>query len=194
MSVKKKTDNFHKVTVLLLGITSFLINIGLGQIPSIVIPPASQAIAQGGTAYFSVTTSGALPITYTWTWFRNGLPPTQYYQASLNSTNCTIVITNLQSSDAGFLNLETQNAYGYGPGKQAAIAVISSGMATNGFVLTVYGLTNSTWTVNCTTNLNPPQWFTLTNFSVPNYPPVVQFVDLEATNLNRFYEVIPTVY
>ena len=192
--MKNRTDIRYKIAVLLLGITSYLTNIGLGQIPSIVIPPASQAIAQAGTAYFSVTTSGALPITYTWTWFRNGLPPTQYYQATLNSTNCTIVITNLQTSDAGFINLDTQNAYGYGPGKEAAIAVISSGMATNGFVLTVSGLTNSTWTVNCTTNLNPPQWFTLTNFGVPSYPPVFQFVDLEATNLNRFDQVIPTVY
>ena len=135
-----------------------------------------------------------MPITYTWTWFRNGAPPSQYYRATLNSTNCTIVLTNLQPSDAGFFNLDIQNAYGYGPGKQVALGVISSGMATNGFVLTVYGLTNSVWTVNCNTNLEHPNWFTLTNFSIPKSPPRFQFVDLEATNLSRFYRVIPFVY
>jgi Immunoglobulin domain len=189
-----KTDNRFKIVVLMLGFASFLTITGLGQSPSIVIPPASQVVPEGGNAYLSVSTSGALPITYTWTWFKNGSPPTQYYQATLNSTNCTLALTNLQLSDAGFFNLDTHNSYGYGPGKQAAIAVISSGMATNGFVLTTYGLTNSVWTINCTTNLNPPNWFTLTNFSIPSYPPVFKFVDLEATNLNRFYQVIPKVY
>lgn len=192
--MKTKADHCCKFVVLLLGITLFLIHSSFGQIPSIISPPASQAVAQGANASLSVTASGALPITYTWTWFKNGLAPTQYYQATLNSTNCTIVISNLQPSDAGFFNLDTQNSYGYGPGKQAAVAVISSGMATNGFVLTVYGLTNSTWSINYTTNLDSSQWYTLTNFSVPNYPPVVQVVDLQATNLNRFYQIIPTVY
>jgi hypothetical protein len=183
----------HRIyTILVLAIMTCLASSAFGQAPSIVIPPTSQAVPQGGTAYLSVSVSGALPITYTW--HQNFNFSTPYYQATLNSTNCTLVLTNLQPSDAGFFSLDTQNAYGYGPGKQVAVGVISSGMATNGFVLTVYGLTNSTWTVNCTTNLNPPQWFTLTNFSIPSSPPVFKFVDLEATNLNRFYEVIPKVY
>ena len=190
--MKNAADNHCKVMVLLLGFTSLVTNTGLSQSPSIIIPPASQAVPQGGNAYLSVTVSGALPITYTW--HQNFNFATPYYQATLYSTNCTLVLTNLQPSDAGFFSLDTQNSYGNGPGVQTAVAVISSGMATNGFVLTVYGLTNSVWTVNCTTNLTSPNWFTLTNFSVPANPPVFQFVDLEATNLNRFYKVISTVY
>lgn len=190
--MKNAADNYCKVMVLLLGFTSLVTNTGLSQSPSIIIPPASQAVPQGGNAYLSVTVSGALPITYTW--HQNFNFATPYYQATLYSTNCTLVLTNLQPSDAGFFSLDTQNSYGNGPGVQTAVAVISSGMATNGFVLTVYGLTNSVWTVNCTTNLTSPNWFTLTNFSVPANPPVFQFVDLEATNLNRFYKVISTVY
>lgn len=168
-------------------------NIGLTQLPSIVASPVSQAVPQGATASFSISVSGPLPITYTWLWFRNGLPPTLYYQATLDSTNCTIVITNVQLSDAGFFNIDTQNSYGPGPGQQAVLAVISPGIETNGFVLNVYGLTNSIWTVNCTTNLSPPEWFTLTNFSIPQTRKF-KFVDREATNLNRFYQVIPIVY
>lgn len=167
-------------------------NPALGQIPMLVSRPVSRAVAQGSTATLSVTLSGALPITYTWTWYRNGLPPTQFYYPNLYSTNCTIVLTNLQPADAGYVDLDSQNAYGPGPGVQTVVGVISADMATNGFVLNIYGVTNSFWTVNCTTNM-PPNWFTLTNFSIPREQ-TFKFVDLEATNLNRFYEVIPKVY
>lgn len=166
---------------------------GLAQSPSVVTRPASQAVPQGGTASFTISTSGALPITYTWRWYKNNQPSILYYQEALDSTNCTIVLTNLQPSDAGFFNIDIQNSSGFGPGSQVALGVISSGMETNGFALTVYGLTNSVWTVNCTTNLAQSDWFTLTNFSIPHNPRFVKFVDLEATNLNRFYQVIPFV-
>jgi len=74
------------------------------------------------------------------------------------------------------------------------VGVISAGMATNGFVLTTYGPTNCVWTINCATNITSPNWFTLTNFNIPANSPEFRFVDLEATNLGRFYQVIPTVY
>lgn len=139
----------------------------------------------------SVSVSGALPMTYTW--FRNFEFFQPYYQVTLDSTNCTLVLTNLTPDDACFFSLQTQNADGYGPGVQVIVAVISAGMETNGFALTIRGLTNSTWTVNCSTNL-AEDWVTLTNFSIPLFPPVFRCVDLEATNRHRFYQVIPTVY
>jgi len=188
----KNITNYYKIVLLLLGINLCLINTALSQSPWIVIPPVSAAVPQGGHILFSVSVSGALPITYTW--YQNFNFETPYYQATLYSTNCTLLLTNLQPSDAGFFSLQAQNSYGYSPGTQAAIGVISSGRATNGFVLTVYGLTNSLWTVNCNTNLGSSPWFTLTNFSIPSYPPVFTFVDLQATNLSRFYRVIPKVY
>lgn len=188
----KRTRSFFDALALL-TLSTFATFTGLSQSPSIVTRPVSQAVAQGGNASFSISTSGALPITYTWMWFKNGKSPILYYQETLDSNNCTIVLTNLQPSDAGFFNLDIQNSQGYGPGSQVAVGVISSGMETNGFALTVYGLTNSVWTVNYTTNLAQPNWFTLTNFSIPHNPRLVKFVDLEATNLNRFYQVIPFV-
>lgn len=162
-----------------------------GQMPDIVIAPESQAVPEGGTAYLTVSVSGALPMTYRW---RRNFDFTPYYEVTLDSTNCTLVLTNLTPDKACFFNLDVSNAYGYGPGKQAVVAVISSGIETNGFVLTVYGLTNSIWRVDCNTNLQAANWFTLTNFSIPARPPVFRFVDLEATNMNRFYRVIPKVF
>ena len=176
--------------VLLCGTVVFFANVALGQAPSIVTPPASQAVPQGCNAYLSVSVTGALPITYTW---HRNFESTNYYQVTLDSTNCILILSNMVPADACFFNLDTKNSFGHGPGKQAVVAVISSGMATNGFVLTIQGLTNSVWTVNCTTNLAPPSWFTLTNFGIPHSPPVFTFIDLAATNLSRFYQVIPKV-
>ncbi len=163
----------------------------LGQYPWVVSPPVSQVVPEGGTAVLSVSVTGELPITYTWHRNYDFYPP--YYEVTLYSTNCTLVLTNMTPADACFFSLDTHNAYGYGQGVQAVVAVLSSGMETNGFALTIRGLTNSVWTINCSTNM-PPQWFTLTNFSIPKSPPVYKFVDMEATNLCRFYSVIPKVY
>ena len=187
--MSNKAGCLRYAVVMVLG-TIFFTNTVLGQAPSIVTPPASKAVPQGGTAYLSVSVAGALPITYTW--HRNS-ESTNYYQVTLDSTNCSLTLSDMMPSNACFFNLDTQNSYGHGPGKQVVVAVISSGMATNGFVLTVQGLTNSVWTINCSTNFSPPDWFTLTNFSIPKNPPVFTFVDLAATNLSRFYEVIPKV-
>jgi hypothetical protein len=189
--MNNKSNRLRYTIVLSWGTVLLFTNTVLGQAPSIVIAPVSQAIPQGCNAYLSVSVAGALPITYTW---HRNFEFTNYYQVTLDSTNCTLVLTNMAPADACFFNLDTQNSYGYGPGKQVIVAVIASGMATNGFALTIRGLTNSVWTINCTTNVAPPNWFTLTNFSIPRNPPVFTYVDLAATNLSRFYQVIPTVY
>jgi hypothetical protein len=189
---KKITTSIGTKILLFIGVISLMSNSGFCQAPVIVVPPQSQAVAQGCNVSLSVSVTGALPITYTW--HQNFNFSTPYYQATLYSTNCTIVLTNLQPADAGFYSIGVQNADGYGAGKQAVVGIISSGIATNGFVLTVYGLTNSVWTVNYKTNFSSSTWMTLTNFSIPSYPPVFKFVDLQATNLSRFYQVIPKVY
>jgi hypothetical protein len=188
--MKKTTNRLYCTMVSLWGASLLLTNTVLGQSPGIVVAPVSQAVPEGDTAYLSVSVTGALPITYTW---HRNFEFTNYYSVTLDSTNCTLVLTNLRPADACFFNLDTQNSFGHGPGKQVIVAVISSGMATNGFALNIRGLTNSVWTIKCTTNLAAPEWFTLTNFGIPRSPPVFKFVDLEATNLNRFYEVIPKV-
>jgi hypothetical protein len=186
-----KLTSSRYFVVLWAGIAGMLANAAFGQAPAIVSPPQSQAVPEGGTAHLSIAVTGAVPITYTW--HRNFDFSKPYYEATLDTTNCTLTITNVTMENAGVFTVDLQNNDGSGPGAEAVVAVISAGMETNGFVLTIQGVTNSVWTVNCTTNI-PPQWFTLTNFSIPADPPVFKFVDLEATNLNRFYEVIPKVY
>lgn len=86
----------------------------------------------------NVSVTGALPITDTW--HRNHEFVSPYYEATLYSANCTLVLSNMTPDDACFFSLDTHN------------------------------------------------------FSLPAFPPVFKFVDREAANLHRFYEVIPEVY
>lgn len=160
------------------------------EVPFVVEGPESQAVPEGGTAILSVSCTGSLPITYTW---HRNFEFTNYYSATLDSTNCTLVLTNMTPEKACFFNLDVSNADGFGGGKQVIVAVISAGMETNGFALSIRGVTNSVWRVDCKTNL-ASDWFTVTNFDIPRQPPVFKFVDLEGTNLSRFYRVVPTVY
>jgi len=164
--------------------------VAFGQHPIIVTAPVSQAVPEGGTAYLHVEAAGILPLTYTW---RRNREATNYYQVTLDSTHCTLVLSNLTPAQACFFSLDVNNAYGYAGGKQVIVAVLSAGMETNGFALTIRGLTNSTWRIDCSTNLATSGWFTLTNFSIPRSPPLFKFVDLEGTNRSRFYQVIPKV-
>ena len=163
-----------------------------GQSPTIVIPPLSQAVTEGTTVALSVSVTGALPITYTW---KRNFEFTNYYQATLFSTNCFLVLTNLTPDTACFFRLDVNNASGSAPGKQVVVAVISAGMETNGFALTIRGLTNTVWRVECSTNDGLSDWFTLTNVTINpmRMPFYRKFVDLAATNLSRFYRVTPKV-
>jgi hypothetical protein len=189
--MKKRIGRLSWIFALLCTTPLVFDSAAFGQSPWIVVPPLSQAVPEGGTAYLSVSVTGALPITYTW---HRNYEFTNYYSATLDSTNFTLVLSNMTPSQACFFNLDVSNADGHAPGKQVIVAVLSSGMETNGFALTIRGLTNSVWRIDYTTNLDAPDWLTLTNVAIPKAPPVIKFVDLAATNLNRFYRVLPTVF
>ena len=164
--------------------------VGLGQSPEFVSRPVSQAVPEGGNAILSVSVTGELPITYEWRRWK-GSVISDYWKPALDSTNCTLVLTNVQASDACLFLLDVYNAAGNSGGALTTVAVFSSNMATNGFTLTINGDTNLNWRVEYTTNFHTPDWVTLTNLIIPESPPEITFTDLEATNLSRFYRVIP---
>lgn len=189
--MKQKIKCHYYFMPSVLGIVLFLANNALAMYPWIEIPPVSQAVPQGGTAALTVSMSGTLPITYKW---NRNFESTNYYEVTLDSTNCTLLLTNLTPADACVFLLHGENADGSSQYKEIVVGVIASGMATNGFALTVYGTTNCLWTVNCTTNIANPDWFNVTKFNIPVNFASYTYVDLQATNLSRFYQVIPTVY
>jgi uncharacterized repeat protein (TIGR03803 family) len=119
---------------------------------------------------------------------------------SFAGTNGAGVLGSLVLGKDGHFYGTTQRGGGHGlgtvfrldiyPPPAIACPAIDPGMETNGFALTIRGPANSRWTINCSTQM-PPRWFPLTNFTMPSSPPMFRFVDLEATNVQRFYEVIP---
>jgi uncharacterized delta-60 repeat protein len=57
--------------------------------------PVDQTVPVGGTAHFSVTATGAAPLTYLWSYQRNGYPVFMYDQ-----TNASLTLSNVQPSQA----------------------------------------------------------------------------------------------
>ena len=186
----KITFGMRLATLLVVAFLFDLTEAGLGQSPEVVSRPENQAVPEGGNAILSVSVTGELPITYQWRRWK-GSVISDYWNPTLDSTNCTLVLTNVQASDACLFLLDINNAAGHSSGVLTTVAVFSSNMATNGFTVTINGDTNLNWRVDYTTNFHAPDWVTLTNLIIPEFTPEITFTDLEATNLSRFYRVIP---
>jgi choice-of-anchor C domain-containing protein len=71
--------------------------------PSIIVQPSDVTVKPGGTATFSVQALGALPLEYEW---RHGLEPVLY------ATNSTLVLTDVQVSQAGDYSVVIRNPVG----------------------------------------------------------------------------------
>jgi hypothetical protein len=74
----------------------------------------------------AVSVAGELPITYTW---HRNFEHTNFYTATLYSTNCTLVLTNMTPDKACFFNLDINNAAGYAPDSQV---ITRAALSTNG--------------------------------------------------------------
>ena len=71
--------------------------------PSIIEPPASQAVAAGRTVNFSVIAVGTLPLSYQWEFNGTNIA---------GATNTTLTLTNVQLSQAGNYAVLVTNFYG----------------------------------------------------------------------------------
>ena len=79
------------------------VNLADASAPLITSQPAGQTLATGGTASFSTSARGTAPLTYQWSF--NGSP-------LAGATNTTLVLTNVQPTQAGTYSVEVVNAYG----------------------------------------------------------------------------------
>lgn len=82
--------------------------------PAILTQPASQTVAAGNTASFSVTTT-ALPIGYQWTYNQTNIP---------GATNATLTLTNLHANQSGNYQVTIYNAYGTNTSSIATLTVL----------------------------------------------------------------------
>jgi uncharacterized repeat protein (TIGR01451 family) len=86
----------------------------VGEPAAIVVQPADQAILLGASAAFAVTASGTAPLDYQWTFGGANL---------VGATNNLLVITNVQSSDAGSYAVSVSNAFGSANSSNAVLTV-----------------------------------------------------------------------
>jgi uncharacterized delta-60 repeat protein len=82
--------------------------------PAITTQPADQGVAQGQTATFSVQATGAGTLTYQWSF--NGT-------ALSGATSSSLVLTNVQTPDAGAYAVAVANTYGSVNSSNANLAV-----------------------------------------------------------------------
>jgi hypothetical protein len=133
--------------------------------PAIVTQPAAQTVNPGATASFGVTVSGTAPFTYQW---------------RLNGTNLagrtspTLVLNNVQHTNAGNYSVSIANAIGSAVSQSAELIVrpqlvsvrrlISGGDAE----LTLRGTPGRNYVVEISTNFTA--WFPVTNVTVSTVP------------------------
>lgn len=86
-----------------------------GTLPAVTLQPQSRTVLEGSSVSFSVTASGSPPLIYQWR--RNGVP--FYYGANSD----TLVLTNVQRSDAGKYSVVVLNPAGYAASSAAALTV-----------------------------------------------------------------------
>ena len=85
-----------------------------GLPPVIATSPASRTNAAGQTVTFSLTASGSAPLFYQWLFNQSNLA---------GATNTTLVLTNLQLSDAGVYSVVVYNAAGAVESSPATLSV-----------------------------------------------------------------------
>jgi len=93
-----------------------------GSAPFITAQPATQAVAVGDTAAFSISAGGSTPLSFQWSF--NGAPIT-------GATNTTLVLSNVNSSMSGLYSAEVTNIYGMAFSTSAALTTGSAPIITN---------------------------------------------------------------
>src|SRR6266566_103631 len=159
----------------------------LPSAPRIVVPPASQTVTSGQTASFSVTATGAAPLSYQWN--KNGAaisgatsatyttPPTT---SSDNGAQFAVVVSNSAGSAASNAATLTVNAGAVAPsittqpasqtvtvGQMATFTVVATGTAPLSYqwqknTTAISGATSASYTTPATTSADNSAQFTVT--------------------------------
>jgi len=169
--------------------TSQLARLTLGVPAFIAIQPQSVTARPGQTATFTVSPGGTPPFGYQW-----------YFDCASPlgaATLSTLVVTNVNSADRGSYCVMITNAYGSAFSVPALLRVLIPPdlffITRTGSVVTVTfsTVTNQTYTVQYTDEINPPEWLALrkgTGRPGTGLPIILQ--DLQATGSQRYYRIL----
>jgi hypothetical protein len=84
---------------------------------SVVVQPVAETVAEGEAGTFSLIASGSPPLNYQWAFNGTNI---------LNATNSSLVLTNVQMTDAGFYSVVISNVVGYIVSSNANLTVLPS--------------------------------------------------------------------
>lgn len=169
--------------------TNWLITTYAPTTPFIVAHPQSQTVSPSNTVAFTVVAAGSTPLTYQW-YFNTNTP-------LANATNVTLILANVQTTNAGTYSVIVTNTAGSVISSNAILTVSSgapsqpqlSGFIYNNdgtFSLTVNGDTGPDYIVQASTNLT--DWTGIFTNHSPT-PPFV-WTDSGAGNFSqRFYRI-----
>ncbi len=88
-----------------------------GVPPTIVSHPTNQAVVEGSSATFSVSASGSAPLKHQWRRDATAIP---------DATNSTLILTNVQLSQAGSYSVVVSNVFGMATSQTAMLTVLGA--------------------------------------------------------------------
>jgi hypothetical protein len=164
----------------------YLDDIAVYQMPTINSQPTNQMVMVGGTAAFSVVASGTPPLSYQWNFNGTNL---------VGATNTTLILTNVQLSQAANYTIIITNTWGSVTSSVATLTVAPSPIiyqiicnADGSVTLNLLTAPNISSRVLAATNLAPPVVWQPIYTNVAGANGAWQFTDMNASNYPvRFY-------
>ena len=123
--------------------------------PTITVQPSDRMVRRGEDVEFDVTAAGSQPLSYQW-FFNQTIP-------LAGATNSSLILTNMQKSQAGYYRVTVTNVAGSATSRAAVLTVqISPGITWTNPADIMYGTPLGTNQLNATANVpdsfayNPP--------------------------------------
>ena len=153
--------------------------------PQVSIQPGSQVGYWGKGATFTATVTNMTPTGYQW--FKDSMPVS-------GATAASLVLTNLQSTNAGSYTVVVFNATGNAlTSAPATLTVDTAGVNIALYAgVTIDGVAGQTYGIQSLTNLNYPNtWVGRTNLTLPT--PIFLWYDTQPTTAQpqSYYRVVP---
>jgi hypothetical protein len=156
---------------------------GKCQPPVISVQPASQLGFWGRSVGFSVVARGEPPLSYQWSFAGSAIP---------GGTDTSLVLTNLEMTNAGIYQVGVTNAYGSVTSKPAVLTINSAGVsiALHAGVM-IDGVVGLTYGIQYTSDLGDTNsWRGVANVTL-TVPTQIWYDAQPAVQPTRYYRVVP---
>ncbi len=149
----------------------------------ITLQPQSQSVLAGTNVTFSVASDSQSPLSYQWQLDHTNLP---------GATNATLLLTNVQSSQAGNYSVTLSNAFGVLTSSNALLSVVPLLIATQPQSQTVYAGTTVSLTVAAVSLIPPGYQWTVNGIARPGATNATLTITNAQTSDTGNYSVLVT--